>query len=660
MSEIVFQGEPTECGLAALATISNILGQPIKIEELRKHDVFTTGGVAMDVLSQLANKYELAHDIVAFTPEDIMDLTCPSILHLKGNHYVVLKKVTSQYALILNPAMGEQIIPLTLFCEKISGYGLLFQNIKQPPNIVNVKNNKIFTNIKWSVVILGLLLLCINMVIPILFIDGNYFSDSLVFFIFFIVAQMLLYFFSMKFNAATKKLKLNMFHKIGISLFHSMIYNKLNFFERRVASDVRGKFEAFIFAWETKVNFINIYIINTVSAVLCMVVLIYLNITLSVITLSMLMITAGITFFFKARIESKYFTFQEFGLAIGDHLISVLKSIVPIKSAGAEKKVTHLYSYFSRQFTRIQSRMIDDEFNQGILTQIVINTEMVIVFIVSYYQISHGRFLIEHMMSYMFVRQLFIQSLQSVFSNALIQGKMNIDCKRGDDINCYEKEPKTKSNIKIKDDISLSFYDLQFCYYSGQSPLFSLPYLHLNFRDCLLIKGKSGAGKSTLLKVMSGLYVASDESVVHIDNFKINSSLLRTLTYLHEADNHFFTATIIDNITFFDPKPDVVFCHKLLQKMGLLDQISSLNNGIYEQVSEEVHPFSYGQKKRLLLCRALYSSKPIILLDEPTSNLDIESAECVKNALFEANKTLIIATHDKNLDTISNKLLTLN
>lgn len=92
MSEIVFQGEPTECGLAALATISNILGQPIKIEELRKHDVFTTGGVAMDVLSQLANKYELAHDIVAFTPEDIMDLTCPSILHLKGNHYVVLKK----------------------------------------------------------------------------------------------------------------------------------------------------------------------------------------------------------------------------------------------------------------------------------------------------------------------------------------------------------------------------------------------------------------------------------------------------------------------------------------------------------------------------------------------------------------------------------------
>lgn len=655
MSEIVFQGEPTECGLASLAMVSKIQKCNIAIEQFREQAILSSSGISMENLSDLADKFKMAHNIIQFNPEDVTELTCPAIIHFGGNHYVVLKKITRSHVLILNPAVGEQIMPLAVFKDRISGYGMIFNPEGYPSDTAIIKKTP-RKGMNYSVILLGFVILGINMAIPVVFIDSDHIAENITLFIAaFIGIQILLYACSRKLNLTRKQMQINEFNQSGESLCNSLLKNKLHFFERRIASDTRGKFQAFITACSSKVNFLNDYVISTISALICVGIMIYLNILLAVITVGMLVLTGMITLIFKSRIESAYSGYQESALELGNHVLLLIKGIMSIKSAGAEGKISRLYSFLSHKYTRFQSFITDQEFNQRIFSQITFNTEMVIVFIVSFSQISAGNFKLEHMMAYMFVRQIFIQSAENVFAIVMGHGRINIDLKRGDDIRNFEKE--TEVPLAIVSFSGVRYQRLEYRYHCEQKPLFTLDDLAIEQGERLLIRGKSGSGKSTLLKVMSGLYRAEPAAVISMGKIAVDDNLLRSLTYYHEAENIFFPASILENITLFDPAPDVEHCTLVLQQLGLWDAIMSLSNRLHEVVNEEVHPFSFGQKKRLLLCRALCSKKPMLLLDEPTSNLDIESAECVQTALRDSPKTIIIATHDDNLSTLADRTI---
>lgn len=103
---------------------------------------------------------------------------------------------------------------------------------------------------------------------------------------------------------------------------------------------------------------------------------------------------------------------------------------------------------------------------------------------------------------------------------------------------------------------------------------------------------------------------------------------------------------MLENITLFDDAPETARCKAILDDLGLREIVLALPAGLNTQVSESNPLLSAGQKQRLLLARALYSQRPVLVFDEPTANLDTVSAEKIIGTITSYHGAVIVISHD--------------
>ena len=156
------------------------------------------------------------------------------------------------------------------------------------------------------------------------------------------------------------------------------------------------------------------------------------------------------------------------------------------------------------------------------------------------------------------------------------------------------------------------------------------------------LKGESGSGKTTVLNLISGL-LKIDEGSIFIDEKEIKDiKNLRKdfITYLPCGNSLIESLTIIENINLVSGISEEE-ASRLLSKL-------KVSSSVYYLYPREI---STGEYKRVCFARALAMNTPFYLLDEPTSNLDEESAKILIKEINELSKKkgVIIATHDTRL-----------
>ncbi|MCT6913562.1 MAG: thiol reductant ABC exporter subunit CydD [Bacillus wiedmannii] len=161
--------------------------------------------------------------------------------------------------------------------------------------------------------------------------------------------------------------------------------------------------------------------------------------------------------------------------------------------------------------------------------------------------------------------------------------------------------------------------------------------------------GESGAGKSTLIDVLAGFLTPSGGKLI-INGVKIDGSTRedwqKNIAYIPQQP-YIFPLSLKDNICFYETNTTDAEVERVINEVGLRSLVTSLPNGMYERIGEGGRMLSGGQEQRVAMARALLSKKPIILLDEPTAHLDIETEFEIKQAmlrLFEG-KLVFLATH---------------
>ncbi|WP_124039327.1 thiol reductant ABC exporter subunit CydC [Neoactinobaculum massilliense] len=167
------------------------------------------------------------------------------------------------------------------------------------------------------------------------------------------------------------------------------------------------------------------------------------------------------------------------------------------------------------------------------------------------------------------------------------------------------------------------------------------------------IVGRSGVGKSTLLYTLAGMLHPVSGSVT-LDGRTIaalsRADVSRTLSLTAE-DAHIFQTTVLENLRA--ARPDVTEREAVtyLVQVGLGTWLSELPDGVHTMLGEEGATISGGERRRLLLARALASPAEFLLLDEPGEHLDGETADRLIRDLLLAGKregrgrTVILATH---------------
>ncbi|MBE7094969.1 thiol reductant ABC exporter subunit CydD [Bacillus cereus] len=163
------------------------------------------------------------------------------------------------------------------------------------------------------------------------------------------------------------------------------------------------------------------------------------------------------------------------------------------------------------------------------------------------------------------------------------------------------------------------------------------------------VVGESGAGKSTLIDVLAGFLTPSSGKLI-INGVKIDGSTRedwqKNIAYIPQQP-YIFPLSLKDNICFYETNTTDAEVERVINEVGLRSLVTSLPNGMYERIGEGGRMLSGGQEQRVAMARALLSKKPIILLDEPTAHLDIETEFEIKQAmlrLFEG-KLVFLATH---------------
>ena len=224
------------------------------------------------------------------------------------------------------------------------------------------------------------------------------------------------------------------------------------------------------------------------------------------------------------------------------------------------------------------------------------------------------------------------------------------------------EEPELKdveSAVDLKDVSRIDVENVSFAY--GEEQILSDVSLSVKKGEILGIHGRSGSGKSTLLKLLMRFYDPKSGSI------KINGETLPNINTRSLRDNmayitqqtYIFNETIEENIRLARRDATLEEIMEAAKKASIHDFILSLPEGYQTKMTELGGNLSDGEKQRIGIARAFLHNAPIILLDEPTSNLDsLNEAMILKSLLnVKAEKLIILVSHRQSTMAICDQVI---
>ncbi len=178
------------------------------------------------------------------------------------------------------------------------------------------------------------------------------------------------------------------------------------------------------------------------------------------------------------------------------------------------------------------------------------------------------------------------------------------------------------------------------------------------------ILGQTGAGKSSIVNALLRFWPLEKGSVtVNATSLEqMRQADARRVFALLDQDARLFAGTIRQNVALGRPEATAAEIAEALRAAQLDEWVRSLPNGLETPVGESGNQVSSGQRRRIALARALLVRRPVLLLDEPTTNLDDETADALIDTVLAAalGRTVVLVTHRSEDLRCMDQILTLD
>ncbi len=378
------------------------------------------------------------------------------------------------------------------------------------------------------------------------------------------------------------------------------------------------------------------------------------DVRLSILSFLILPLLGIATKIFRKHADKAYWSVREW---IGQVLSSLQEGISGVR-------IIQAYSDEQSQLSRFQK--INDEHlkanmqsakNIAIYFPFLEVTRVTSIAIVIWFasiRISEGTLTVGELVALLFYLNYFFDPLIQLSFNYDLLRSAGSSMKKVFSILDQEPVLSNKGNIspEMSENTVIEFENVDFSY--GRDTVLHNVSFSIEKGEKIAIVGETGAGKSTIAKLILRFYlpISGDVKFYGVSTEEVSQKWARSNIAYVPQESFLFRGSIKDNLTYSDPEN--IKLEQELESIGVLDWFQRYENGLNQEVGERGGNVSAGERQFIALLRAVLSKRELIVFDEATANLDIES----ENSILEATdklldfQTSIVIAH--RLETILN------
>jgi len=677
---MILQTEAAECGLACLAMIAGYHGLNTDLPSLRRRFSLSLKGSTLADIVRMAGVLDFNPRALRAEMDQLPQLQLPCVLHWDLNHFVVLEEVRRRHVVIHDPGHGVRHLPMSEVSRHFTGVALeLIPGANFRPRVERQQFTLRqllghVTGLKRSLLQIFALAFALEffaLLMPFFMqwvVDGVLVSGDRSLLVTLGIGFGLLVLIQVATGAIRSWAVLYLASTLNLqwlgNVFAHLMRLPVAWFEKRHQGDVLSRFGAVRKIQETLTTSFIEAVLDGLLVLATFALMWVYSPALSVIASASVLLYGLLRWaFFRAQREAT----EE--LIVHDaksasHFLESLRGVQAIK-------------LFNRQQDR-QSRFLNlvvDAMNADIATKrlgigfavgnkLVFGLERVAVIWVGAMLVMDRHFSVGMLLAFIAYKEQFALRISGLIDKAVELKMLGLQGERLADIVLTAPEADHVVNLRSAPPAQarLEVRGVSFRYADGEPRVLDGCSLAIEPGDSVAIVGPSGCGKTTLLKLMLGVFGPEEGEILvgGVPLSRLGLPAWRDMIGTVMQDDQLFAGSITENITFFDPRPDLDWMRQCAVVASVHEEVEEFPMRYDTLIGDMGASLSGGQKQRLLLARALYKRPQILFLDEATSALDVDRERLVNQAIRHLQLTRVIVAHRPETIASANRVIVLH
>lgn len=672
-----------QCGPACMAMIFKYYGYYNIAPLLTKMTEVSTAGVNLYSMIEVAEQFGFQADAYEMEFENFSEIKMPCIAHYGGIHFIVVYRVTEEYVWVADPAYGKDKIRKEEFLKKWNGVAMsleptaqLFRNkdLEESVQAFREEHKSLFSRfyapvlaslrpVIFQVLLATALLQALGLAIP--FFTQTIVDSVLVnqnrkmlmvilmgMFAVFATQTILLYVRNILLVDARVRFELDFFSRF----FKHFIGLSQKYYDNNKREDFMARFQENLTIRQLVNPGLLECVVDLLFVLLYLPVLLLYNIKLGLAACGFVALFAFVTIYYAPRIRALvYKVFYRNLETLGDFLDTLL-GMQSVKLLGIEN---FKFWQWKNKYKRTLNVVMEAEQKSAMLHSVqrsIYYVSQVGIFWLGAFMAFQNEISIGQ---YIAITAIFLLILNSLNNLSLVWyniAEVLVSLDRLDDVLLQKEE--NRSVLDLANDFSTFPVEVQgvnFKYNQSQDG-YVLRKLDLTIKpgEHIGIVGRNGSGKSTLVKILLNLYPEYEGSIRFgkTDMQRINPAALRKKVFLYPQDVYVFNGTIKENIMLANLDADIEDVIRAAKLADLHDFVTKQYLGYNYKIGDLGANLSGGQKLKLGFARLFLSDPDLIILDEASSMLDVESEQKIMNNIKSHFK-------DKSIISIAHRMQTL-
>jgi ATP-binding cassette subfamily B protein RaxB len=659
------QAEAAECGLTCLAMVARYHGRKLDLNTLRRAYPVSLKGMTLKAMMETAGHLGLAGRPLRLELAHLRQLRLPAILHWDMSHFVVLTAHGRNGLTIHDPALGVRRYRLDEASRHFTGVALeltpnagyaappLYRRFSLRDAVGPITG---LSNALAQTLVLSLVLQAYVMASPMfmqLVVDqaiARADADLVA-----VLATGFALFLAMNAGAALIRTRLLAYmnaalaYQMGARLFRHLLSLPMAYFEKRHVGELVSRFGAIDPIRRLLAEGLITALIDGAMAVLTAMMIFLIAPWLAAIGVAVFLVYLMLRLGFYHLLRRRVLDLVSARARETSTFLETMRAMQTIRIFGRETERGAMWLNRYADLVQADTAVATLRQSFAILNDLIFGAENILIITLGAHAVLANRMSIGMLFAFVAYKQQFIGKASRLVEQAIEFRMLDLHLDRLSDIAHATPEAATGQGGFTDRPIEghLEVRNLSFRYSDAEPYIFENISFSLRAGDYVAITGPSGGGKTTLLKVILGLLPPSSGEIL-IDGrplATIGAARFRDAIGVVMQDDRLMSGTIADNICFFDEHFDASHMTRCAELACVHDDIMAMPMAYNSLVGDMGTTLSGGQRQRILLARALYRKPRMILVDEGTSSLDINTEQRVNDAIASLSLTRFVIAH---------------